>query len=83
MIIYEEIKNLQKEGYREDYAKSKLGQDIVLKAIAVSGMAQNATIKGGVVMQNISKDARRATHEFHSFGIIALSPNSFSFSSIS
>ena len=63
MIIYEEIKNLQKEGYREDYAKSKLGQDIVLKAIAVSGMAQNATIKGGVVMQNISKDARRATHD--------------------
>ena len=47
----------------EGTAEAKLCQDIVLKAIAESGMGRNATIKGGVVMRSISKNARRATQD--------------------
>ena len=48
MNLYEEIEKIKASGYNEQNAQSKLGQDIVLKAIADSGMAQSATIKGGV-----------------------------------
>ena len=63
MNLYDEIERLRAIGYSEQNAQSKLGQDIVLKAIADSGMAQNATIKGGVVMRSISGNARRATQD--------------------
>ena len=63
MNLYDEIEKLKAAGYSEQNAQSKLGQDIVLKAIADSGMAQNATIKGGVVMRSISGNARRATQD--------------------
>ena len=56
MNLYEEIEKIKAFGYNEQNAQSKLGQDIVLKAIADSGMAQSATIKGGVVMRSISSD---------------------------
>ena len=63
MNLYEEIEKIKTAGYNEQNAESKLGQDIVLKAIADSGMAKNATIKGGVVMRSISGNARRATQD--------------------
>lgn len=42
MILFEEIEKIQAQGYSEADAQSKLGQDIVLKAISESGMAKNA-----------------------------------------
>ena len=63
MKLYEEIEKIKAQGYSEDDAQSKLGQDIILKAIFDSGMAGNATIKGGVVMRGISGEARRATQD--------------------
>ena len=63
MNLYEEVEKIKASGYSEQNAQSKLGQDIVLKAIADSGMARNATIKGGVVMRSISGNARRATQD--------------------
>ena len=51
------------EGYNRQNAEAKVCQDIVLKAISDSGMAENATIKGGVVMRSISGNARRATQD--------------------
>ena len=63
MNLNEEITKIKASGYSELNAQSKLGQDIVLKAISDSGMARNATIKGGVVMRSISGDARRATQD--------------------
>ncbi len=63
MNLNEEITRIKASGYNELYAQAKLGQDIVLKAISDSGMARNATIKGGVVMRSISGDARRATQD--------------------
>ena len=63
MNLYEEIEKIKKQGYSEADAQSKLGQDIVLKAIFDSGMARNVTIKGGVVMRSISGSSRRATQD--------------------
>ncbi len=63
MNLREETERIILEGYNEANAQSKLCQDIVLKAISDSGMAKNATIKGGVVMRSISGNARRATQD--------------------
>lgn len=63
MNLYEEIEKIKEQGFSEADAQSKLRQDIVLKAISDSGMARNATIKGGVVMRSISGDSRRATQD--------------------
>jgi predicted nucleotidyltransferase component of viral defense system len=38
-------------------------QDVVLRLIAKSSLAKNVTIKGGVVMQHLSNDLRRATQD--------------------
>lgn len=54
---------LLKKGYKETDANARLCQDVVLKALAESSLCRNATIKGGTVIQNISKDIRRATQD--------------------
>lgn len=43
------------------YSISKVAQDIILSKIAKSKYRNNITIKGGVVMFNITNDKRRAT----------------------
>ena len=63
MDLREETERIILEGYNEANAQAKLCQDIILKAIYKSGMAKNATIKGGVVMRSISGNARRATQD--------------------
>lgn len=52
-----------KEGYTRANATAKACQDIILNEIAKSSYFKNVTIKGGVVMHNISKDKRRATRD--------------------
>lgn len=52
------------EGLSYAQAEAKTAQDVMLDLIAKSSLAENATIKGGVLMQHISKDARRATTDF-------------------
>ena len=59
--IKELIIKLENDGYSELNAMSRVSQDILLKAIKDSGIENNITIKGGVLMRNISKDIRRAT----------------------
>lgn len=63
MNIYEAINKYVKSGYSEDDAISKVAQDIVLLKIGKSKYNKNITVKGGVVMHNISKDMRRATRD--------------------
>ncbi len=63
MNLRDEVEKIKRDGYSEENAESKLGQDIVLKAIFESGMDKNTTIKGGVVMRSISKNVRRATQD--------------------
>ena len=59
------IKNLVNkyidEGYEEIYANAKVAQDIVLTYLFKSKYKNNVTIKGGIVMYNLSNNARRAT----------------------
>lgn len=61
--IKEMIQRANADGYIDDNAEAKVCQDIVLKAISKSSLIRNVTIKGGVVMRSISKDARRATQD--------------------
>ena len=51
------------EGLTAALARSRVCQDIVLKAIADSSLSNNVTIKGGVVMRSITDDIRRATSD--------------------
>ena len=61
--LMEWIAQLRQEGYGEANARAKLCQDIVLKAISDSALHRNVTVKGGVVMQNLTGDVRRATQD--------------------
>lgn len=50
-------------GYTKINAAAKVCQDIILWKISNSMFFKSVIIKGGVVMQNISKDMRRATRD--------------------
>ena len=50
-------------GYELADAIAKVSQDIILFKISKSSLNHNVTIKGGVVMHNISKNKRRATRD--------------------
>jgi len=63
MDIYEAVNKYISAGYSEDDAIPKVAQDIVLLKIGNSKYNKNITVKGGVVMHNISKDMRRATRD--------------------
>ena len=63
MDIYEAVNKYIKSGYSEGDAIPKVAQDIVLLKIGNSKYSKNITVKGGVVMHNISKDMRRATRD--------------------
>lgn len=49
MNLHDEVEKIKGEGYSEANAEAKLCQDIVLKAIAESGMGRNATSMDEVV----------------------------------
>ena len=62
-LIREMIRQAIADGYMDENAEAKVCQDVVLKALSESTFNRNATIKGGVVMRSLSKDARRATQD--------------------
>ena len=55
------IGKLLAAGYSEINVEEKLAQDIILKALSLSGLSANVTIKGGVVMATLTNDIRRTT----------------------
>ncbi len=57
------IKEMQELGYGPDDARARICQDIVLKAVSQSSLSRNVTIKGGVLMRNMTKNIRRATQD--------------------
>ena len=63
MNLLDEVEKIKQDGYSEANAEAKLCQDIIIKAIAQSSLNRNVTIKGGVVMRSLSKNARRATQD--------------------
>lgn len=52
------------DGIGYEQAQARAAQDAMLDLISKSSLARNVTIKGGVLMQHISRDARRATTDF-------------------
>ena len=63
MYINKMMAMYQQDGLSRELAAARVCQDIVLKAIATGPFSRNVTIKGGVVMQSISKNNRRATRD--------------------
>lgn len=63
MNIGEMVNLYINEGYELADAIAKVSQDIIILKISKSSLNRNVTIKGGVVMHNISKDKRRATRD--------------------
>lgn len=63
MNIKDAILFYQNKGYEYADAESKVSQDIVLSKMWNSKYKNNITIKGGVVMYNISNNIRRATRD--------------------
>ena len=63
MNLAEMVLNVQKLGYEPDDARARVCQDIVLKALSKSNLSRNVTIKGGVVMRNMTNNIRRATQD--------------------
>lgn len=57
------VNNYLSLGYVIADAQSKVCQDLILYKIGKSKYAHNITVKGGVVMHNISKSTRRATRD--------------------
>ena len=62
-IIADMMRANDESGYTGANLTAKVCQDIVLKAIAESNLNRNVTIKGGVVMREITGDVRRATQD--------------------
>lgn len=52
------------DGLSYAQAEARSAQDAMLDLIAKSALIANITIKGGVLMQHVSKDTRRATTDF-------------------
>ena len=63
MNLRELTEDMKKIGYEPDDAEARVCQDIVLKALSLSPLSRNATIKGGVVMRSITNEVRRATQD--------------------
>ncbi len=63
MNLLEEIEKVKNAGYSEANAQARVCQDIILDGIAKGNLSKNVTIKGGVVMRNLSRNARRATQD--------------------
>jgi len=63
MTISQTINRYEKSGLNYVDALAKTCQDIILSKIAKSDFGNHITIKGGVVLMNISKDNRRATQD--------------------
>ena len=59
--LLEQINKYIEEGYNDIYASAKVAQDIILSYLFNSKYKNNITIKGGVVMFNLTNDKRRAT----------------------
>ena len=62
-IIAEMMKANEDAGYTGANLTAKVCQDIVLKGISHSSLNRNVTIKGGVVMREMTGDVRRATQD--------------------
>lgn len=61
IVIRELMEVIRNEGYSGPAVGARVFQDLVLEAIASGPYSENITIKGGVLMRELSHSARRAT----------------------
>lgn len=61
--VYKMIQKEIDNGYNDANAQAKVCQDLILKAISLSSLNRNVTIKGGVVMRSKTRNIRRATQD--------------------
>lgn len=57
----EQLTELSKAGYRIAEAQAKVAHDAILLAMYKSGFKENCTVKGGVVMCELTNEVRRTT----------------------
>lgn len=63
MNLRKMIKKYQDDGLNRILGSARVSQDIVLKAIVEGPLNRNITIKGGVVLRNITNDNRIANDQ--------------------
>lgn len=63
MNLQEMMNIYYEDGLTRELAAARVCQDIVLKAIADGPFNRNVTIKGGIVMRNLTNNNRRATRD--------------------
>jgi len=61
IVIRELMAAIRGEGYSGPAVGARVFQDLVLEAIASGSYSENITVKGGVLMRELSHSARRAT----------------------
>ena len=61
IVIRKLMEAIRNEGYSGPAVGARVFQDLVLEAIANGPYSENITIKGGVLMRELSRSARRAT----------------------
>ena len=59
--LIELVNKYVEDGYNEIYANAKVAQDIILRYLFKSEYKDHITLKGGIVMYNLTQDKRRAT----------------------
>jgi len=57
----EQIESLVEQGYGQAAAQAKVAHDAVLRAMDLGGFKRHSTVKGGVVMSQVTNDIRRST----------------------
>ena len=67
MNLQDEVQKYLNDGFSDVNAVSKVCQDVILYKISKYKMSDNVTVKGGVVMMQLSKDKRRATQDLDKY----------------
>ena len=63
MNLKELVKEKLSYGYELKDARNLVAEEIVIKKISSSEMAERVTLKGGIVIYNLSKSDRRVTQD--------------------
>ena len=61
MTLKDLVRRYKFLGFGEEAAEAHAASEIILQKIASSGLADHVAIKGGILMYNLTKNARRAT----------------------
>ena len=63
MLIKQLVNKYMQQGHNFRNAQNLAAEEIVLNKIAASPLSENVTLKGGIVMFNLTKSDRRVTQD--------------------